>query len=48
MIGGAIFNRAKVAGFTPLVRVTRSDSSANIALYEYRRTRLDFGVTRSF
>jgi hypothetical protein len=48
MIGGAIFNRAKVAGFTPLVRVTHSDSSANIVLYDYRRTRLDVGITRSF
>jgi hypothetical protein len=48
MIGGAIFNRASVAGFTPLIRVTHSDSRANIALYDYRRTRLDVGVTRSF
>jgi tetratricopeptide (TPR) repeat protein len=48
LIGGAIFNRASIAGFTPLVRVTHSDSRANIVLYDYRRTRFDFGVTRSF
>jgi hypothetical protein len=48
LIGGAIFNRASVAGFTPLLRVTHSDSRANIVLYDYRRTRLDVGVTRSF
>jgi len=48
VIGGAIFNRASVGGFTPLVRVTHSDSRANIVLYDYRRTRLDVGVTRSF
>ena len=48
LTGGAIFNRVKVAGFTPLVRVTHSDSRANIVLYDYRRTRLDVGVTRSF
>jgi outer membrane protein len=48
MIGGAIFNRASIGGFTPLVRVTHSDSRANIALFDYRRTRLDVGITRSF
>jgi hypothetical protein len=48
LIGGAIFNRASVAGFTPLLRMTHSDSRANIVLYDYRRTRLDVGVTRSF
>jgi outer membrane protein len=47
-IGGAIFNRASIGGFTPLMRMTHSASSANIVLYDYRRTRLDFGVTRSF
>jgi hypothetical protein len=30
------------------VRVTHSDSSANIALYAYRRTRLDVGLSRTF
>jgi len=45
---GAIFNRARVAGFTPLMRVTHSDSRANIVLFDYRRTRLDIGLTRSF
>jgi tetratricopeptide (TPR) repeat protein len=48
MVGGAIFNRASVAGFSPLVRVTHSDSSANIVLFDYRRTRLDIGFTRTF
>jgi tetratricopeptide (TPR) repeat protein len=48
LIGGAIFNRPRFAGFSPLVRVTHSDSRANIVLYDYRRTRLDVGVTRSF
>jgi len=48
VIAGAIFNRASFSGFTPLMRVTHSDSSANIVLYDYRRTRLDVGITRSF
>jgi tetratricopeptide (TPR) repeat protein len=48
VIAGALFNRANVAGFTPLLRVTHSDSRANIVLYDFRRTRLDVGITRSF
>ena len=48
LIAGAIFTRASIAGFTPLVRVTHSDSRANIVLFDYRRTRLDVGITRSF
>ena len=47
-IGGAIFDRAKIADFSPLVRITHSDSQANIALFDYRRTRLDVGITRTF
>lgn len=46
--GGIILNQAKIAGFSPLMRVTHTNSSANITLFEYRRTRIDFGVTRSF
>lgn len=47
-IAGAIFTHAKLAGFSPLLRVTHSNSSANIALYDYRRVRLEVGLTRSF
>jgi hypothetical protein len=48
IVGGAIFNSARIAGFAPLMRVTHSDSRANIVLYDYRRTRLDVGISRSF
>jgi tetratricopeptide (TPR) repeat protein len=47
-IGGIILNQAKIEGFSPLMRVTHTSSSSNISLFEYRRTRIDFGVTRSF
>jgi tetratricopeptide (TPR) repeat protein len=47
-VGGAIFNGLSITGFTPLARLTLSDSRANIVLFDYRRVRLDFGVTRSF
>ena len=46
--GGIIFDKVRLAGFSPLIRVTHSDSQANIALYDYHRTRLDFGISRSF
>ena len=45
---GIILDKVRLAGFSPLIRVTRSDSQANIALYDYHRTRLDFGISRSF
>jgi hypothetical protein len=48
LTGGVILNRAKLAGFSPLMRITHTTSSANIALFDYRRTRLDIGVTRSY
>jgi hypothetical protein len=48
LTAGLILDKVDVAGFSPLIRVTHSDSQANIALYDYHRTRLDLGVSRSF
>ena len=48
LTGGIILDKARLAGFSPLIRVTRSDSQANIALYDYHRTRLDLECRRSF
>ena len=48
LTGGIILDKVRLAGFSPLIRVTHSDSQANIALYDYHRTRLDFGISRSF
>jgi tetratricopeptide (TPR) repeat protein len=45
---GVIFNRVKLGGFAPLLRVAHSDSQADIVLYDYKRTRLDIGFTRAF
>jgi hypothetical protein len=47
-IGGAIFNRVSFGGFSPLVRLLRTNSHADIVLWDYRRTRLDVGFTRTF
>lgn len=45
---GVIFIKAKLGGFHPVVRVTHTSSSADIVLWDYHRTRLDFGLTRTF
>ena len=36
------------AGFAPLARLSLTRSWSNIALYEFKRARLDIGVTRGF
>ena len=45
---GAVLSRVRLGGFSPLLRVLHTRSGANIALYDYRRTRLDVGFSRSF
>ncbi|HYX45249.1 MAG TPA: surface lipoprotein assembly modifier [Sphingomicrobium sp.] len=47
LTGAIILNEAKLAGFAPIMRLTHTDSSANIVLFDYHRTRVDFGVTRT-
>ena len=47
LTGAVILNQARVAGFSPIMRLTHTNSSANIALFNYRRTRVDFGITKS-
>lgn len=48
LTGGLIIKDVKAAGFSPLLRVTHTESNANVVLYDYRRTRLDFGFLRTF
>ena len=48
LTGGVIVKTTKFGGFSPLLRLTHTDSRANIVLYDYRRTRLDIGFTRTF
>jgi tetratricopeptide (TPR) repeat protein len=45
---GIILNVLEVGGFSPLARITYTNSSSNLELYDYRRARLDFGFTREF
>jgi tetratricopeptide (TPR) repeat protein len=48
LTAGAVFQRFQIKGFSPLVRVTYSNSSANISIYDYERERLDLGFSRNF
>ena len=46
--GGMIAHRLRYAGFAPLVRVTYTDSRSNLELYDYRRTKVELGLSRDF
>lgn len=48
LAAGMTLNRFELGGFTPRMRVSHSRSHANIAIYDYRRTRVDLGLARSF
>ncbi len=48
LAAGVIFTKAKLGGFLPIVRLSHTDSRADIVLWDYRRTRLDAGFTRTF
>lgn len=48
LAAGAVLNRVQLGGFAPLLRVTHTDSKADIVLWDFARTRLDIGFTRSF
>jgi hypothetical protein len=43
-----IVKALQVAGFAPLVRLTYTRSRSTIVLYDFKRARLDVGLTREF
>jgi hypothetical protein len=45
---GIILNSTRLGGFSPVARLVHTDSSSNLDLYDYRRTRLEFGLSRAF
>lgn len=47
-LSAGIASRKTVRGFAPLLRLTHARSWSNIDLYDYRRTRIDLGVSREF
>lgn len=47
-LGAGIVARRTFSGFAPVLRLTHSRSRSNIEIYDFKRTRLDVGVTRQF
>lgn len=45
---GGTFRQATVHGFAPLVRLTYERNASSVGIYDYRRTAVNFGVTRAF
>lgn len=45
---GATMRQLQIGGFAPLVRFTFDRNASNIAFYDYRRRRVEFGVVRAF
>jgi len=47
-LSAGVVSRKTIGGFAPLLRLTHARSWSNIDLYDYRRTRIDLGVSREF
>lgn len=45
---GVLFRTIEVAGFSPVVRLSREINTSTIGLYRYRRTVFEIGIDRSF
>jgi hypothetical protein len=45
---GATFRQMAVSGFAPFARLTLERNASNIAIFDYRRTRAEMGVTHAF
>ena len=45
---GATFRQLAIGGLAPLVRVTLERNRSSVEVYEYRRMRTEFGITRAF
>ena len=47
-LSAGIVARRTFSGFAPVLRLTHSRSWSNIEIYDFKRTRLDVGITRQF
>lgn len=45
---GMILRRFTVRGLAPLVRITRATSASTIPIFDFRRTRVEFALSREF
>ena len=48
LVGGVILRRFSFRGLAPLVRVTRTWSDSTVPIFDFRRTRVEFAVSREF
>jgi hypothetical protein len=45
---GAVFRHLTVSGFAPMTRIVIERNRSTVELYDYRRTRTEFGISRAF
>ena len=45
---GFVARGLQICGLSPLVRIMRSQSTSTVGLYEFRRTRVEFALSRDF
>ena len=45
---GAVFRQLTVRGFAPVARLVIERNRSNVAFYDYRRIRQEFGISRAF
>jgi hypothetical protein len=45
---GSVFRSFSIGGFAPMSRLVFEQNRSNIELYDYRRVRTEFGITRAF
>lgn len=48
MTAGAILRRFSWRGLAPLVRVTHTRSDSNVPIFDFKRTRVEFAISREF
>ena len=46
--GGVILRQFSFKGLSPLIRVTRSVNDSTVGLYQFKRTRFEFALSREF
>lgn len=48
LAAGGTFRHFTVNGFAPLVRLSYERNASSVGIYDYRRTSVNFGITRAF
>lgn len=48
LTAGVVLRKFNYKGISPLIRVTRSINNSSVGLYEFKRTRVEFALSREF